>query len=65
MSKAKTPEEWFDTVEPDMAPLALALKSALNKAGPGLSTKLAWGFPCWSGNERIFSIIAHAEHCNL
>ncbi|MEM6410300.1 MAG: hypothetical protein AAF683_02040, partial [Pseudomonadota bacterium] len=65
MPKAKTPEEWFEKLEPDMAPLATALGDLLNTEGPGLSVKLAWGFPCWAGNERIFSIIAHTDRCNL
>lgn len=32
---------------------------------PHLSVKLAWGFPCYAGNERVFSIIAHKAHVNL
>jgi hypothetical protein len=46
-------------------PIALALASELNTLGPALSCGLAWGFPCWSGNERIFSIISHSDRCNL
>lgn len=65
MAKAKSVSEWFETVEPDMAPIATALRDAIETADPGLSTKLAWGFPCWSGTERVFSIVAHAAHCNL
>jgi len=48
-----------------MAPIASALRNAINTEGPGLSCKLAWGVPCWSGTERIVSIAAHAHHCNL
>ncbi|MEO0883806.1 MAG: DUF1801 domain-containing protein [Pseudomonadota bacterium] len=65
MAKPKTPEEWFGAVEPSIAPIALALRDALNTAGPDLTKKLAWGFPCWVGNERIVSIIAHTDRCNL
>ena len=32
---------------------------------PHLSVKLAWGFPCYVGNERVFSVIAHKAHVNL
>lgn len=46
-------------------PIGKALARALNTQGPELAQSLAWGFPCWSGNERIFSIIAHSERCNL
>lgn len=65
MAKAKSVAAWFEMVEPDMAPITTALRDAIERANPGLSCKLAWGFPCWSGNERIFSIIAHKAHCNL
>ena len=46
-------------------PIGKALARELNAQGPELAQSLAWGFPCWSGNERIFSIIAHSERCNL
>lgn len=46
-------------------PIGKALARELNTQGPELTQSLAWGFPCWSGNERIFSIIAHSERCNL
>ncbi|MEM9669018.1 MAG: DUF1801 domain-containing protein [Pseudomonadota bacterium] len=65
MAKAKTPEAWFEALEPDVAPIAVSLRKALNEAGPDLSLKLAWGFPCWVGHERIFSVIAHTDRCNL
>jgi len=65
MTKAQSPDDWFDLLEPDIAPVALALRRAIQEAGPDLSIGLAWGFPCWSGNERIFSIIAHTDRCNL
>ena len=48
-----------------MAPIAAAARNVIETEGPGLSVKLAWGFPCWSGNERIFSIAAYKDHCNL
>ena len=46
-------------------PIGKALARELNAQGPELTQSLAWGFPCWSGNERIFSIIAHSDRCNL
>jgi hypothetical protein len=48
-----------------MAPISNALRSAIEIEGPGLSCKLACGFPCWRGTERILSIAAHKRHCNL
>jgi hypothetical protein len=62
---SKTPDTYFAKIEDSLAPIALALREAVRKAGPDLTEKLAWGFPCYSGNERIFSIIAHARHVNL
>lgn len=46
-------------------PIGKALARELNTQGTALHQSLAWGFPCWSGNDRIFSIIAHSERCNL
>ena len=34
-------------------------------AGPRQSEALAWGFPCFSGHERVFSIMAQRAHVNL
>lgn len=65
MTKPKTVDACFDQLEPPMRDVALALRARIEALGPGLSCKLAWGFPCWSGTERIFSIIAHSGHCNL
>ena len=65
MTKPKTVDAYFDKLEPPMQELALALRARIEALGPGLSCKLAWGCPCWSGNERVFSVIAHSEHCNL
>lgn len=48
-----------------MASTARALRDEINQAGPDLTVGLAWGFPCWTGSERIVSIIAHKAHCNL
>ena len=65
MAKAKTVAEWFDTVAPDKVAIMEPLRDTIETADPGLSCKLAWGFPCWSGNQRIFSVSAHTSHCNL
>lgn len=65
MPKAQSVKEWFETVDPKWEPLVSALRDEIEKAGPGLDCRLAWGFPCWSGRERVFSIAAHKNHCNL
>ena len=61
----KTVDSWFEGLEPQQRAIANALKALIEQTGPALSCKLAWGFPCWSGNERIFSIAAYKDRCNL
>lgn len=46
-------------------PIGDALARELDRLGPELTRSLAWGFPCWTGNERVFSVIAHSDRCNL
>ena len=65
MAEDKTVEGYFDKQEPPIRNLALGLRDRVEALGPKLTCKLAWGFPCWSGNERVFSIIAHSDRCNL
>lgn len=65
MAKAASFDDWFALLPPEIAPVALALRQAVDMEGGNLSAGLAWGFPCWSGHERVCSIVAHAAHCNL
>ena len=65
MPKPKTVSAYFNGLEPHQSAIANALEDVIKKQWPHLTVKLAWGFPCWSGNERVFSIIAHADRCNL
>lgn len=65
MAGAKTVESWFAGLDPHQSAIAEALKARIEQLGPSLSCKLAWGFPCWSGSERIFSIVAQKDRCNL
>ena len=65
MPKPKTVRAYFEGLNPHQRTLALALEDTIKKHWPHLTVKLAWGFPCWSGNERTFSVIAHADRCNL
>jgi len=65
MAEEKTVRSYFDTQEPPIRDIALGLRERLEELGPTLTCKLAWGFPCWSGTERVFSIIAHSDRCNL
>ena len=65
MPKPKTVRAYFEGLEPHQSAVALALEDTIKTHWPHLTVKLAWGFPCWSGHERIFSVIAHADRCNL
>ena len=60
-----TPEVYFEKLDGPMADLAAALRQRVKTRAPHLAETLAWGFPCYVGNERVFSIIAHARHVNL
>ncbi len=65
MAKPASVAAYFSGLDGDGAIIARALKRTINQRWPRLSVKLAWGFPCWSGNERVFSIISHGHRCNL
>ena len=65
MPKPKTVRAYFDSLAPHQKKIALALEDVIKTHWPHLTVKLAWGFPCWSGNERIFSVMAQTDRCNL
>ena len=65
MPKPKTVRAYLDALEPHEQSVALELENVIKTHWPHLTVKLAWGFPCWSGNERIFSVIGHGNRCNL
>ncbi len=56
---------YFDKLDSPMKVVALALGDTVYRQGPNLKATLAWGVPCWSGHERVISIMAHSRHCNL
>ncbi len=58
-------DQWFGQQPLPIEALARALQIAIEVHGENLNKSLAWGFPCWSGNERVLSIIAYKSHCNL
>ncbi len=58
-------DAYFAKQNDSVRDIALALRARLDALGPDLKVKLAWGYPCWIGNERIASVIAHSAHCNL
>jgi hypothetical protein len=58
-------QAYFQALNGPMREIAEALAKTVPERGPRLIATLAWGLPCWSGNERVVSVIAHARHCNL
>lgn len=65
MAQPEVARDYFEKQEQPIRGVAEALADRIQEHGPHLTCKLAWGFPCWSGNERVFSVIAHTSHCNL
>ena len=65
MPKPKTVRAYFDGLDPHQREIALALEDVIKAQWPHLTLKLAWGFPCWSGNERVFSVVGQTDRCNL
>ena len=65
MPLPKAVESYFEAIEGPMQDVATALAAAVCGQNSKLKATLAWGHPCWFSNERIFSIIPHARHCNL
>ncbi|WP_018148197.1 DUF1801 domain-containing protein [Henriciella marina] len=58
-------QSYFDRLSGPMKEIVEELARIVPSRGPGLIATVAWGAPCWSGNERVISVIAHAHHCNL
>ncbi|MEM1087580.1 MAG: DUF1801 domain-containing protein [Pseudomonadota bacterium] len=65
MPKPASVVTYFDGLDGEPATIASQLRKTIEGRWPTLKSKLAWGLPCWTGNERVFSIIAHTAHCNL
>lgn len=60
-------EAYFDRLDREKAsaPLARALRDWIGARAPHLTEDLAFGYPCYSGTERICSIAPHKAHVNL
>lgn len=58
-------DDYFEKQEEGVRQIALALRDHINLLAPHLTYALAWNFPCWSDRERILSVIAHKDRCNL
>lgn len=56
---------YLDKQLPEPRAIALAVAERLHALAPNLDVKLAWGFPCWVGQERVVSVMAREDRCNL
>lgn len=65
MSAGNKVEAYFQNLSGQPAIIAGQLRTLFTTNWPTLVVKPAWGFPCWSGNERIMCIIAHSDRCNV
>lgn len=65
MSAEDKVEAYFRNLSGQPAIIAGQLRDVFITRWPDLVVKPAWGFPCWFGNERIMSIIAHIDRCNV
>lgn len=65
MPKPGTVKAYFDSLGRHQFEIARALEDVIKQNWSHLTVKLAWGFPCWSGNERVFSVMGQADRCNL
>ena len=63
--KPKTPDAYYAALNGPMAEIAIALRARVKARAPHIDEALAWGRPCYTGNERTFSIIANKAHVNL
>lgn len=58
-------QSYFDRLSGPTKEIAEELAQIIPSRGPGLIATIAWNAPCWSGHDRVISIVAHAHHCNL
>ncbi len=65
MAKPTTVAAYFAGLDGEPSVIAQALRETIGERWPQLNVKLAWGFPSWGGNERVFSVMAHKDRCNL
>ncbi|MGY6661821.1 MAG: DUF1801 domain-containing protein [Glycocaulis sp.] len=60
-------DAYFDKLDREKAtaPLAREVRGWIRARAPHLTEALAWGYPCYSGEGRICSIVPHKAHINL
>ena len=55
----------LDKANDFVRPIAHALADLVLEEVPSLVSTLAWNFVCFSGENRVVSIIPHSKHVNL
>ena len=56
---------YFDRLSGPTKEIAEELARLIPARGPSLLATIASGAPCWSGHERVVSVVAYSRHCNL
>ena len=56
---------YFAGLNGEVSQIAHELCRRIGEIGPHLSVSMARGHPCWTGNERVVSVVAYVSHCNL
>ncbi len=60
-------DAYFERLDREKASAALAreVRDWIKARAPHLTEALAWGYPCYSGEDRVCSIVPHKAHVNL
>lgn len=59
-------DTWFDTLRPEQRPLAEAIRHAVLRAAPSLTSSIKWGNLLFSrGGDHALAIVIHKEHAHL
>jgi hypothetical protein len=56
---------YFDRLSGPVKEIALELSRVIPSRGPRLIATMAHAAPCWTGHDRVVSVVAHTRHCNL
>lgn len=58
-------DAYFARLTGHVSEIAHELSRRIGEIGPHLNVSIAHGHPCWKGNGRVVSVVAHGSHCNL
>lgn len=65
MEDAQKVQAYFNRLPEKTREIAKEMRCRIDALGPRLRVSMARGHPCWSGHQKIFSIIAQSGYCNL